>query len=152
MRTNRKHFDRLILLGVWIVFLFGALLAFSQEEPDPCESFSGVDLELCREYFDLIAEKDRLLKEQQDWNASAAADRLAHYDGRIAQLEAKLASISGKPALTAHLQVKIDRLTELRDQYDSTEEGSARDEAGKLGPKISAIAVLMAQIKQELGL
>lgn len=149
MKTNQKYFNRLVLFGVWVVFLFGALSVFGQ---DPCTSYSGADFELCREYFELVEEKDRLLKEQQDWNASAAADRLTHYDGRIAQLEAKLASISGKPALTTHLQAKIDRLTELRDQYDSTEEGSARDEAGKLGPKISAIVTLMAQIKQELGL
>lgn len=126
---------------------------WAQEEPDPCEAFTGVDLELCREYFQLIAQKDALLKQQQDWNSSSAVTRRAHYDGRIAKLEQKWADVApGKADLRAHIQLKIDRLLELRDQYDSTEEGSARDEASKLGPKISALNQLINDIKQELGL
>jgi hypothetical protein len=125
------------------------------QEPDPCEDYLGdeADLVLCRDYFELIAERDLLLKTQQEWNNSAANNRRSHYDARIQRLETKLAGLTGNtPELEAHLERKIADLIRLRDAYDSTEEGGPRDRAGKLGPQISALNKLINQIKQDLGL
>ena len=118
----------------------------------PCTAYTEVDFELCHDLNALEAEKASLLKQQQDWNNASANARRSVYNDQILRWELKIESITDKPRLVQHLQEKVDRLTEIRDEQDRTDEDSQRDIASKLGPAISDLSQLIGQIKEELGI
>ena len=144
---------RTLILTLIVLVWAGMCVGQDEPPPDPCVvgGYEDEDLELCRDWQAAEEQKSALLKQQQDWNNSAANVRRQHYADRIQKWQIKLTSIVDKPEIVAHIEAKIAELERLRDNYDSTEEGSARDEASKLGPKISELSQLIGQLKEQLG-
>ena len=147
---------RALLTVLFILAFVGT--GFAQEDPPgPCDAFVDEDLALCYQWQDAEKEKAELLKIQQDWNNSAANIRLNHYNTQIAKWETKKVEVvaKGLDKLADNIQERIDKLIRLRDEYDrigDPENPSQRDEAAKLGPKISALSQLIGQIKEQLGI
>jgi len=140
------------------------------EPPEVCDDGNVFNWDECLEdcsavgdsennimYRDMVEaqkQKDKLLQQQQDWNSSAASNRLAHYNNLITQwtLEKAQADSQGRTTLAANIQRKIEDFERRRDEQDSTAEGSPRDEATKLGPQINELSELIDETKDQLGI
>lgn len=115
---------------------------------------SDEDVALYNELVSLQNQKLQLLHTQQEFNMSAANQRHNDFDATIARWEVKWdeASAAGRNDTATRIQARIDRLIEQRDFLDSTDLGSPRDEAGKLGPKINELSEAIEELKAQLGI
>ena len=129
---------------------FGEFDDDGEDSPPTCTGADSEEvLELKNEFNKLAQELRQAIHTQRDFNASAVIARRNGFNVEIARLET-IRDILDNQDLRDKFQAKINKLVSNRDEADSTDPGSARDNASKLGPVVYTLNQQLSDIEAAL--